>query len=101
MNLKVNYKELENIGTYVESKTVELRNELNDIKNVLSTVETTWQGTDSEVFVANVTAFIEEQKKDSEKLTKLSEMIKVSSKVYHRKDTEWEQEIKEGEYYEA
>lgn len=101
MNLKVKYAELDSIGNYINTKSSEINNNLESLKALIPEIENAWQGIDSKTYISNFSNFLIDEKNNNQRLASLGEIIKVSSKVYQKKDLEWENEIKkEGVYYE-
>lgn len=94
MNLKVKYDELNDIGNFIANKENELETKIIEISKLIPQIEAAWKGNDSTIFVPKLKSCISKIEIENEKIKVLSELIKVSSKVYSKKDLEWQLDMK-------
>lgn len=94
MNLKVKYDELNDIGNFIANKENELETKMAEISKLIPQIEASWKGNDSAIFVLKLKSCIARIKIENDKIRVLSELIKVSSKVYSKKDLEWQLDMK-------
>ena len=97
MNLKVNYEELLETGKFVIQKDVEIQQILNELKNIINSVSSSWSGTDSDTFIEEANKYIDEQMENRKKIELLGNLIVTLSNNYKNKDNEFLNVVKKGE----
>lgn len=101
MIVKANYREINDVGSFVFSKTEELESELKDISKLLSSITNCWSGIDANNFVSNSSTYVNNIGIKVYELKKISNLIQNIASKYEEKDFSFESEIKkEGLNYE-
>ena len=59
MKLDVNYDELKELSTFVETKYEEIDKVLNEIKDLINDVDENWKGNDATVFVTKAKYYVD------------------------------------------
>lgn len=94
MNLSVNYIELKDLGTYVETKYDEINNKLDEILDILDRIEQNWVGNDATVFLAKSRYYVEKEKIDNVRVKDVSTILNKISGKYETNDKEFDEKIK-------
>ena len=94
MNLSVNYEELKELSTYVESKYLELDKKFDEIIGLLDEVEKNWVGNDSTVFLVKSRYYVEKEKIDNEKVKDIATILEKVSGKYEENDKAFDEQVK-------
>ena len=97
MKLKANYRELEDISSFVYKKTEDLEKDLKDIIVLIGQINGCWKGIDAENFILNSATYVKNININVVELKNISNLIKTIATKYSEKDLNFEKEIqKEG-----
>jgi len=94
MKLTVNYNELSQTSEFFNSKNEEIKVTLDNIKRNIDRLSEAWEGKDKDIFVERANIIIDKEQEKRKEVEALGEMIKIVSKNYKSKDTEWEDKMK-------
>ena len=89
MNLNVNYEELKNISTFVDTKYEEINKIFDELNKLVEDVASNWQGNDADIFVAKAKHYIAKEKETNEKVKDVSVILDKVSQKYEGTDKEF------------
>ena len=94
MNLNVNYEELKNISTFVDTKYEEINKIFDELNKLIDDVASNWQGNDADVFVAKAKHYIAKEKETNEKVKDVSVILDKVSQKYKGTDEDFNEKMK-------